>query len=222
MAKSKEKNKAIDLRIGGASIKEIAKQLQVSKGTVSLWCRDIKLTLNQLKNLYERQRQGAYKGSRVQYERRLKKIEECKNQGIKEIGILSDRELMLVGLSLYWGEGAKSESSKKVKISNSDPRLIKLTIKWFKSIWKISNDRFTFRVGINEIHKDRIKKVEKYWARITGFSLRYFYKSTLIKVKNKKHYKNFPTYYGTLIIEIKKPAELHYKILGLIEGLSKS
>ena len=86
----------------------------------------------------------------------------------------------------------------------------------------MSDDRFTFRVGINEIHKKRIREVEKYWSRITGFPLKYFYKSTLIKVKNKKYYKNFPTHYGTLIIEIKKPAELYYRILGLIEGLSRS
>jgi len=222
MAKSEERNKAIDFRKNGASIKEIARKLWVSKSTVSLWCRNIKLTSNQIEKLYERQRQGAYIGSRIQYERRLKKIEENRNQGIKEIGILSKRELLLVGLSLYWGEGSKSENSRKIKINNSDPKLVKLMVRWFKDIWKIDNERFVFRVGINEIHKKRIKEVEKYWSRIIGFSLKYFYRTTLIKVKNKKHYKNFPTHYGTLTIEIKKPAELYYRILGLIEGLSKN
>lgn len=49
MAKSKEKNKALILRQNGESIKDIAKRLKISKSTVSLWCRDIKLTSEQIK-----------------------------------------------------------------------------------------------------------------------------------------------------------------------------
>ena len=48
MAKYKEKIKAQELRERGRSIKEITKTLNVSKGSVSVWCRDIKLTKKQI------------------------------------------------------------------------------------------------------------------------------------------------------------------------------
>lgn len=217
MAKSKEKNKAIELRKRGESIRDIAKKLKVSKGTVSLWCRDIKLTLQQIKKLYERRRLGGYKGARTQYEQRLKRIEEYKKQGLKRIGNLSNRDLLLTGLALYWGEGSKK--NRKIRINNSDPELIKFIIKWFKKVWNIEDVKFTFRAAINEIHQNRVEEVERYWSTITGFPLKYFYKTTLIKTKNKKNYRNFPKHYGTLTIEIKKSGQFYYQIMGLLEGL---
>lgn len=51
MAKSKEKLEAINLRKKGQSIKYIAKTLSVSIGSVSLWCKDVVLTEEQLKIL---------------------------------------------------------------------------------------------------------------------------------------------------------------------------
>lgn len=48
MAKSKEKNKALKLRQQGESIKKIAKKLKIAKSTISLWCRDIELTPEQI------------------------------------------------------------------------------------------------------------------------------------------------------------------------------
>jgi len=44
MAKTQQKLAAIKLRLQGNSIADIARQLQVSKSTVSHWCRDIVLT----------------------------------------------------------------------------------------------------------------------------------------------------------------------------------
>jgi len=223
MAKSKEKNKALELRQKGESIKDIARKLKVAKSTVSLWCRDIKLTPDQIQRLHEKMLKGSYKGrlkgARIQYKRRLKKISELQKQGISRIGSLSDRDFLVVGAALYWGEGQKK--GQEVRVSNSDPKIIKLMIHWFKKVWKIDNKRFTFRIGINKIHENRIEEVEEYWSRITRIPRSQFIKTTLIKTKNKKNYKNFPTHYGTLTLRIKKPAALHHQIMGLIEGIGK-
>ena len=48
MARFKEKNKALLLRKKGESINDIAKKIKVSKSIVSRWCRDIKLTSEQI------------------------------------------------------------------------------------------------------------------------------------------------------------------------------
>lgn len=47
MAKVKEKQQVLLLRRKGESIKDIAKKLYVSKGSVSLWCQEIVLTPKQ-------------------------------------------------------------------------------------------------------------------------------------------------------------------------------
>lgn len=62
MAKSKERNKAIEFRRKDESIKRIAKILNVSKGSVSLWCADIELAQKQTKKLHERIVSGSYPG----------------------------------------------------------------------------------------------------------------------------------------------------------------
>lgn len=224
MARSKEKNKALELRRQGESIREIAKRVGVAKSTASLWCRDIQLSSRQINILHERMVKGGYKGrmkgARAQYDRRLEKIEEEKRWGRTQIKKLSERELFLVGLALYWGEGNKK--TRGVRISNSDPAIINLMIRWLREIWKIEPERFTFSIFINIIHKDRVNDVEMYWSKKTGIPREQFYKTILIKAKNKKVYKNFNIHYGTAMLGIRRPAEIYYKIMGLIDALSQA
>ena len=221
MAKSKEKNLAIILRREGKSVKDIARKLGVSKSTVSLWCRDIFLSKSQILRLHEKMVEGGYKGrlkgARMQYERRLEREKEFKKQGFGRISQLSDREFLVAGAALYWGEGQKK--GREVRVSNSDPELIKFIIDWFKKEWGISYDRFTAFIIINKTHEKRLKEVENYWLEVTKFSRWQFTKTILVDRKNKKNYSNFPNHYGTLTIRIKKPTTLHHQIIGLIEGL---
>ena len=222
MAKFKEKIKAQDLRRNGQSIKEIAKKLKVSKGSVSIWCRDINLTKNQIARLDERQLQGGYKGrlkgAKVQRKRYLKKVEKLKNQGFNQIGKLSKRDLLIAGIGLYWGEGSKTEN--RVGFHNSDPQIIRFTMRWFREILLIPEERFTMYFIINEIHKSRLDEVTKYWSKITKISVEQFRKPVLAKVKNKKVYSNFHKHFGTLTIRIKKSSSVFYKIQGHIDSFS--
>lgn len=221
MAKSIEKNKAIYFRQKGKSIKEISNKIGVAKSTVSLWCRDIKLTAGQLKRLHKRMIRGSYrgriKGARVQYEKRLKRIKDAENNGAEIIGKLTNRDLLLSGIALYWGEGSRKK--RETSFSNSDPEIIKFIIKWFRAIFNVKKGEFVLRVAINKIHKKRVDKVIDYWSRITKISKDQFRKTTLIKTNNKKFYNNFAIHYGTLTIKIKKSSGIYYQIMGLIRGL---
>ncbi len=51
MAKTQQKIKARELRRKGVSVKTIATELGVAKSTVSLWVRDIILTVEQLEKI---------------------------------------------------------------------------------------------------------------------------------------------------------------------------
>lgn len=221
MAKSKQKIQAVKLREAGESIKEIAKAVGISKSTTSLWCRDVVLTTIQIKALHDRMVSKSYagrmKGARAQYDARLKRIETERSNGIKEIAKLSDRDLLIAAVALYWGEGSKK--SRQLTINNSDPEMIKFMMEAFRRIWKISENRFAFHVGINRIHKGRDRELKEYWSKIVGVSKSQFKKTIFIKAKNKKVYKNFSNHYGTLTIRVRKPMSIYYPMMGLIGGL---
>src|SRR5688572_10368152 len=114
MAKSEKKIRARTLRRKGQSIKSIARELEVSQGSVSLWCRDIILTDKQI-SILEKNATDPYYGKRLQNSLkqqglRLEKTERLKDEGMSEVGELSKRELLLVGIALYWAEGYKKDS----------------------------------------------------------------------------------------------------------------
>lgn len=223
MAKSKEKLLARRLRKRGLSMKEIAEKLSVSKGSVSLWCYDIKLNKEQIRLLHEKMVRGSYKGrmmgTQIQKDKKKHNIEKYLLKGRKDISCLKKRELFIAGLGLYWGEGSKKSA---VRFYNSDPEAIKFMMKWFRDILKIEEGRFYMYININETHKGRLGTVIKYWSGVTRINIAQFRKPSLIKGKNKKVYDNFSEHYGTLCIRIARSTNLLYQTIGWIKAMYKA
>jgi DNA-binding transcriptional MerR regulator len=225
MAKAEQQKEARRLRTEGMSIKDISRILRVSKSSVSLWCRNIELTIGQIQKLHEKMVVGGYagrmKGAHAQRERKEARIECHYQEARKEIIQLKNRELFLAGLGLYWGEGGKVNAG-GVRMFNSDPLVVKFMMRWFREVFKISNDRFYMNITINQIHEDRLKDVVKYWSKVTAVPLNQFRKPVLIRVKNKKIYENHFEHHGTLCIRMTKSTDLLYKIKGLLRALSEA
>lgn len=223
MAKSLEYNKARALRLTGKSIVHIARELGVAKSTVSRWCRDILLTPAQIaileNNKLTRGYIGRMKGARMQYEQRILREKEFEGRGRDLLGRLTKRDIFMLGLGLYWGEGTKH--GRDTAFTNSDPLIVKFILEWFKKVFSFDDNRFKLYILINEIHRERVKEVQRFWIKITRISSRSFGKTTLIKVKNKKTYSNFRKHYGTLKIAIKRPSEIHHLIMGMLKSLQK-
>lgn len=59
VAKTNEHLRARELRKQGMSIKDISKILNVSRGSASIWCRDVKLSQKQAKTLRDKDCGGA-------------------------------------------------------------------------------------------------------------------------------------------------------------------
>lgn len=221
MAKSEKKLLARQLRRGGQSIKSIAKELEVSQGSVSLWCRDIILTDEQLRLLERNARDPNY-GKRLQNSLkqrgiRTEKTERLKREGIHEVGTLTKRELLLVGIALYWAEGYKKDS--QVGLGSSDPKMMKLYTKWLKDCFGYSTDDLLFRVTVNQSHEYRIDKIVQYWADIFRINTSNFQKSFYQKAKWQKSYEHPEEYFGVLRIRVRKSSDFLRKIHGYIEGL---
>ncbi len=224
MAKLELRILARQLRGKGISVNQIASELKIAKSTVSLWVRDIVLSIDQLEALRNASvlgaERGRLKGALVQKERRLKALENYKRLGKESIGSLNDRELLIAGLALYWGEGSKK--TKEVQFCNSDPQMIKLLLIWLKKCFGTELQDIRCKVGINEIHKCREKQIREYWSKMTRIPLEQFTKTSFKKVLNKKVYNNFETHYGTLSVKVKQPSRFYGRIIGLIEGLAEA
>ncbi len=225
MAKSRERLLARGLRRKGESIREIAQKVNIARSTVSLWCRDVVLTHDQLEALVERDKLGGARGRVVAAElsknRKNERVSFNKNVGFERVGKISNRELFLIGIALYWAEGSKGVRSERFVFVNSDPKMIMIMIRWLRECLHISDEDIICRVGINEIHQERIVEVEKHWSEITGIPLQQFKRASFKKVSNKKVYENFTEHYGTLDLLVKKSTKLFYELLGSIAGISE-
>lgn len=221
MSKSQEKLKAYKLRREGLSINAIAKKLKVSKGSVSLWCSEIVLTVEQKKVIKERMIEAGHKGrligAEINKNKKKKIIQESIVEASRMFNKLTEREMLIAGTALFWAEGTKKGS--KLTFSNSDPLMILFIYKWYKNILGVKNDEFMPRIFINHIHKPRINIVVKYWSSLLSLSIAQFGNPTLLKMKQVKKYENYDTYYGVLQLGVRRPGKLKYKVMGLIEAL---
>jgi transcriptional regulator with XRE-family HTH domain len=221
MAKSAEKLKARSLRKQGNSIKEIAKKLNVSVSSVSDWCRDIRLSEDQIKKLEKRMRDPYY-GQRLYYLQKIKaktekKITRLKNQGKRRIGLLSQRDIFIAGVALYWAEGFKKD--KQIGFANCDPIMINFFISWLIRCLNIKPKDIKLRITINQAYIPEINNIQQYWSNITGIPLKNFQKPTIQRVKWSKQYENKNDYKGVLRIRINKSLSNLRRILGMIDKL---
>lgn len=224
MAKSHEKATARLMRIEGKSIKEIAKELRVSPGTVSIWCTDIVLTSDQSAALAKRMIDPQY-GQRAIYLQKIKeetkkKIHRLRLEGMAEIGRLTHRELFIAGIALYWAEGFKKD--KQIGFANLDPHMINFFIRWLTECLHIRKRNIKLRIVINDAYVDKTEDLQAYWSQITAVPLSNFQKPTIQKVTWKKEYENKDDYKGILRIRVAKSLPQLRKIFGYIDCLHSS
>jgi len=221
MSKVQEKIKAQALRRQGQSIKDIAVQLSVSKGSVSAWCQEILLTKKQQDSLREKQVAAGYvgrvRGANVNKQKRLDTIDNLQAVARKEIATLSKRDLLLLGIGLYWGEGLKSRSG-GASLINSDPELLLLGKRWFEECLDVNPADFRPYVYISESHKTRASEVMLYWSTLLNIPPEHFKGPFYTTQKNKKQFENHNSYFGVLALRVQKSTHLKYRIQGLISA----
>jgi len=214
-----DKIRARKLRKRGYSYKEIIEVISASKDTISHWCRDIELTDDQIKRLIEKRNTGAkigcFKGAKVQKERRLAVTQKLRELGIEDVGSLSKRERFLVGIALYAGEGAKKDGD--ISFANSDPRMIKFMISWFREFMEIDETRIRGAMWLHEGLSER--KAKKFWSDLTGIPINHFHKTYI--AKNKKGSKKIRKHlhkHGIFSIRYAS-TEWHRRLQGWILGV---
>ncbi len=214
--KKQEQKKAIELRKKGLSIKVIAKKLVVAKSSVSVWVRDVTLTKEQLEQLeadknsfevVERRRE-----SRLRNEKEKRQI--IMDGAAKEIKTISRKDLQMIGLCLYLGEGAKTQRG-AVKLANSDPAVIKIMMKYFREVCSVPEKKF--RCHVHTYSHLSVEKAEDYWSKVTGIPRNQFFK-TYSKPSIASKGKKDSTPYGTVDLTV-CDTKLFLSIMGQIEKI---
>lgn len=224
MAKVREKQKAVTLRRKGYSIKDIARELSVAPSTVSLWCKSIVLTKSQQRVLRSKQitagALGRQKGADANREKRLRAILLAEKEASLQIKAIKNGELFYLGLGIYWGEGVKSTSG-QTSIINSDVRILKVMIRWFDLCFNIPPSTLRPYVYISNHHKMREKIIMNYWASALGLHLSQFKSPIYLKHRPQERHSNHNTYYGVVALRVPKSTNLKYRILALLNEVSK-
>ena len=222
MAKFVQRLEARKLREKGWSIKSIARELNVSKSTASIWCEDISLTSAQQqllqRNVKEAGAWGRFLGAKANRRKKLMVIEDASKWAKQKIGALSERDLLIAGTALYWAEGSK-KGVNRFTFVNSDPAMIKLMCEWLEKVIGISKTDLYPRIAINSIHEPRIDTVLKFWSSLLDVPKGQFRRPTFIKTPPKKIYANYHEYYGILRLSVRNSSFIRHRILAMIDLL---
>jgi len=190
------KKEAIKLRTEKRlSNQEIADRLNVSYSTVQKWVQGHPLT-----------KQEVIQKIRFSAKKPNPEFTEKKKLSEKE------KALKYFGLGLYAGEGEKTRNG--VGICNSDPRVIIGFLRFLRVLYKINERRLRAALQLKDFHD--IRKITRYWSKLTGIPAGQFGQPVITKSNPKKDGK---IYLGTCRVRYSDHTLLK-RILSLIETIS--
>ncbi|MFF5772888.1 hypothetical protein ACFY8V_09940 [Streptomyces californicus] len=217
-AKDDLREKARELRLRGMTYDQIQVELGCSKSSISLWVRDLPKPEPRYteEERLARMNAGLANLRAGQDRERL----ETKRAARESIGKLSDRELFIAGVTLYWAEGMKDKPYSRresLLFINSDPNVIKVYLRWL-DLLGVARDRLHIRVSIHE--SGDAPGAERFWSDVTGVPRTAFMRATLKKHNPKTNRRNTgATYHGCLVIYVTKSAELYRRVEGAWYGI---
>jgi hypothetical protein len=180
--KNQAKEQSIQLRTDGHSIGYIAKELNISKSSVSTWVRNIELTVEQKDILKSRNpvfnRYYDSSKSIIIRARNKRYVYQEEGRHLVQNSVGEKRDLLISGCMLYWGEGSKKRNT--VTICNSDADLLEYFISFLTTIFGVDIENILLTINCHtDIHS--IEEIEKYWLS----------RLSLNKSSCRKHYVNY-------------------------------
>ncbi|MFJ4360287.1 hypothetical protein ACIP25_28880 [Streptomyces massasporeus] len=225
-AKDDLREKARELRLQGWTYDQIEVELGCSKSSISLWVRD--LPKPERRDPTEQAKLAARRRWEHELAVRHEARQQTKEASKQAIGELSNRELFLAGVVLYWAEGAKDKAHSRqrrenLQFINSDPNVIRFYLRWLESL-EVDRERLRFRLYIHE--SADVAEAEAYWADLVGVDTGTFQGTTLKKHNPKTVRKNVgDSYRGCLAIYVARRADLYRRVegawYGIVEGADR-
>ncbi|GAA3191418.1 MULTISPECIES: hypothetical protein [Streptomyces] len=217
-AKDDVRARARELRLQGKTYDQIQLELGCSKSSISLWVRD--LPKPDRRRTREEASAIAKRGWEATLRRREEERQRTKAAATAEIEVLSDRDLFIAGVALYWAEGTKDKPyarRESVIFVNSDPGVIRVFLAWLRLL-DVDPAHLAYRVMIHATAD--VPAAEAYWAEFVGIDTSALQKTTIKKHNPKTVRKNVgEDYHGCLVVRVRQSAELYRRVEGWWYGI---
>lgn len=221
-AKDALRAEAVRLRADGRSVNQIAQQLGVAKSTAYQWVKHLPLDPDDAAAQRRRARAKLMTDARWSAHRAARAEARVPEhaRGAAAVGVLDERDRLLLGAVLYWCEGAKSKpwrAQDRLMFVNSDPGLLALFLD-FLAACGVGRDVAGYRVLIHE-SADADAAV-RWWAERLTLPIERFGRSTLKRHNPTTVRRNAgDDYHGCLVITVPRSRALYWRIEGMIAEL---
>lgn len=212
------KQRAIQLRQKGYSYNLIAEKVGVSKSTLHLWLQNVAYTPNEL--VVGRIGSARAKSGEVKTRQKQECIKKAYRIAQSDVGVLTRRDIFMLGIGLYIGEGEKGINT---RIVSSDPRIILFAVRWFKSACGVTKENF--KLAIHLYPDNNIKECLRFWSETVGIPQSQFGKTQIDSRKGKKMAKRGKLSHGTAHLRVRSLGKkehgvfLHRRIMGWMDHI---
>jgi transcriptional regulator with XRE-family HTH domain len=214
-AKDDKRRECRRLRAQGLTYDEIAAKTGASKGSISPWVSDVTMPPNVRRQRRVRSQEARQRVADALRQRAARRRDAIRQSAAAAISSLTERELLIAGVALYWAEGSKDKPwrrSGRVVLINSDAGVLKLFLAWLDLVG-VSEQARTYRLNIHETAD--VGANERWWADRLQIPLASFAPATLKKHNPKTVRHNCgEDYHGCLVVCIARSGWLYYAIEG--------
>lgn len=212
--KTVQKNKAIELRKEGLSIKKIAKELNVSVGSIHTWVYDITLTTEQKDKLKKNSSESRI-GNKSKRDWARQSHSKFQEEG-KEIA-KQNNMFHAMGCMLYWGEGNKT---KHCGLTNSDPNMIKFFLQFLKEFYQVPENKIKIQINCYTNNGLFVEEIESYWLDFLSLPRSCLHATMVNKKPCSSKSKRPKLLYGVVQLRVCDTKLLH-SILGSVQEYKK-
>ena len=103
------------------------------------------------------------------------------------------KRLQLIGVTLYWAEGYKTEKSKGIDFANSDPTMALVFMRFLREVCRVDESRI--RILLYSHDEQKVEQQVQYWSRLLKVPIQNFSKPYIAQT-HKKLEKNHKMPYG--------------------------
>jgi transposase-like protein len=224
-AKDELRAQAVQLRTQGRTVPEISAELGVAKSTAYQWVKQLPLDATVEQGRERRRRHSQHMtDTRWEPHRQARDAERAavNDCEVAWVGKLSDREVLLLGATVYWCEGAKAKPWRpnrcQLHFINSDPALVLLFIRFIEQLG-VHRTALHYRLSIHE--SADIDGAAAGWASVVGVPVETFQRPT-----PKKHnpstvrFNTGESYRGCLMVYVPRSRRLYWKVEGVMRGIA--
>ena len=206
MTKVVAKKEATLLRSAGHSYNYIASKVGVSKSTISDWLA--KIPYNPNKETIDRIGKARARSGLVKHLQKMASIRRARCLARADISSMNKRDLFMLGLGLYIGEGTKTHGI--TRVINADPKIIQLAIRWFKEICGVGKKNFRMRIFLYP--DNDVEECLNFWSKSSTIPRSQFQKTQIDLRKDKKRFKRGKLPYGTAHLAIRSNGKKEFGV----------